>query len=375
MLKIFYLTLLIGPTLAAPAPQSVIEALTSVQITTSAGQASGFQLTFALSNKSQLNRVLIPSGYFDPKTRAIIVVTINGIPNVVMDGVITRHDIAPSNELGQSTFTVTGQDISLILDLEEKTEIYPAMPDIARVLRIISRAEYTVYGLLPKVIPPLSLNVTTPLEKIPTQTSTDLEYLKLLANDNGYVFYIEPGPAPGTNTAYWGPEIRAGAPQSALSINMDAHTNVESLSFSFDGLARKQLAIAIQEPTTKLGISIPLPDITLLRPPLAAKQAPALRIERLKDVAKENPIRAASLGLSRASESAEAVTGSGSLDVLRYGRILQARGVVGVRGAGTAYDGLYYVKSVTHNIKPGEYKQSFTLSRNGLISLTPKVPV
>jgi hypothetical protein len=30
---------------------------------------------------------------------------------------------------------------------------------------------------------------------------------------------------------------------------------------------------------------------------------------------------------------------------------------------------------VTHNIKPGEYKQSFTLTRNGLISTVPKVPV
>ena len=37
------------------------------------------------------------------------------------------------------------------------------------------------------------------------------------------------------------------------------------------------------------------------------------------------------------------------------------RQLVGVRGAGPAFDGLYYVKSVTHNIKRGEYKQSFTL--------------
>ena len=40
---------------------------------------------------------------------------------------------------------------------------------------------------------------------------------------------------------------------------------------------------------------------------------------------------------------------------------------------GTAFDGLYYVKSVTHNIKPGEYTQNFSLSRNGLVSLVPAV--
>jgi len=55
--------------------------------------------------------------------------------------------------------------------------------------------------------------------------------------------------------------------------------------------------------------------------------------------------------------------------------VLQPRGLVGVRGAGVGYDGLYYVKSVTHNLKPGEYTQSFTLARNGLVSITPVVPV
>jgi len=71
--------------------------------------------------------------------------------------------------------------------------------------------------------------------------------------------------------------------------------------------------------------------------------------------------------------SANAISGNGSLDVLRYGRVLRSRMLVGVRGAGLAYDGLYYVDSVTHNIKQGEYKQSFNLSRDGLISNTPVV--
>jgi hypothetical protein len=67
------------------------------------------------------------------------------------------------------------------------------------------------------------------------------------------------------------------------------------------------------------------------------------------------------------------ITGSGSLDVLRYGHVLKARGTVDVRGAGRAYDGTYFVKSVTHNIKRGEYKQNFTLSRNAFIPLSATV--
>ena len=74
-----------------------------------------------------------------------------------------------------------------------------------------------------------------------------------------------------------------------------------------------------------------------------------------------------------AADYAEAVKCEGSLDVTRYGGILKARELVGVRGAGPAFDGLSYVKSVTHKIKRGEYKQDFTLSRNGLVSTVPVV--
>jgi hypothetical protein len=68
------------------------------------------------------------------------------------------------------------------------------------------------------------------------------------------------------------------------------------------------------------------------------------------------------------------VIGTGSLDVVRYGRVLKARQLVGVRGAGAAFDGLHYVSSVTHQIKRGDYKQSFKLARNGLLSTLPRVP-
>ncbi len=79
------------------------------------------------------------------------------------------------------------------------------------------------------------------------------------------------------------------------------------------------------------------------------------------------------MGMAEAARTSDCVFASGNLDVLRYGRPLKSRKLVGVRGAGPAFDGLYYVKSVTHSIKPGEYKQSFQLARNGLLSTVPKV--
>src|SRR5262249_23715288 len=103
-------------------------------------------------------------------------------------------------------------------------------------------------------------------------------------------------------------------------------------------------------------------------PPLGKKSPMPLAISPMPGLAKYNPIQAAAIALGRAADSANIVKGRGSLDVMRYGGILPARSLVTVRGAGITYDGKYFVDSATHTIKPGSYKQSFTLVRNALIA-------
>jgi hypothetical protein len=83
--------------------------------------------------------------------------------------------------------------------------------------------------------------------------------------------------------------------------------------------------------------------------------------------------RALMLGLAEAGETSDSVTGSGSLDVRRYGRVLKARALVGVRGAGLAFDGFHFVRSVTSTLQRGSFTQSFELVRNALFTNTPRV--
>ena len=367
------LTLMMGPVVPVPVPRAVIDALTSVEVKTAAGEPSGFQLTFGFSIKSPLNTLLLLLGQVGPFIRTIIVVTVNGTPHVLTDGVVVQHQVTPNVETGQSVLTITGSDLMAVMGYVDFTGIpYPALPAEARVALII--AKYAVYGMIPLVIPSVFMDVPIPVNRIPTHQGTDLEYVNRLAEDVGYVFYIEPGPAPGTNVAYWGPEIKVGIPQPALNINMDAHTNVESLSFSFNGASKTMPIVFIQNEETRAPIPIPIPDISPLNPPLGLIPPFPARFEMMRNTANLNPIQAVALGLARAAKSADAVTGTGTLDVLRYGRALKARGLVGVRGVGQAFNGLYFVKSVTHKIKQGEYKQDFTLTRNGLVSTVPRVP-
>jgi len=145
------------------------------------------------------------------------------------------------------------------------------------------------------------------------------------------------------------------------------------LSFNFDSSKGVLPVVFIQNPLTRAPIPIPIPDINPLQPPLGLIPAPISNLKMLKGTAKLNLPRAIARGLAAAACSQDAVTANGTLDVLRYGRLLKARQLVGVRGAGVAYDGLYYVQSVTTTLKRDEVKQSFQLTRNGLVSVTPKV--
>jgi hypothetical protein len=251
---------------------------------------------------------------------------------------------------------------------------YPGVPDIGKVYIIL--AKYLAFGCVPLAIPPIITDVPIPTNKIDVHQGTDLKYLKMLANAHAYTFYVEPGPLPGQSIAYWGPDIRIPVPQSALNINMDAHTNVESMSFTLDGLAKKIFVFGVFDPVTeKIPIPLVLPNINILKPPLGARLTPPAKVEFPDWSFKDKVPAIIDRALGALVRSSDSIAVSGSLDVTRYGKVLRNRLLVGVRGAGLAYDGLYYVNSVTHNIKRGEYKQSFKLSRDGLISMTAQVSV
>lgn len=369
------LNLMIGVGVPVPVGRDVIQALTDIQVTTSTDGPTVFQLAFQLSSRSPLQTVFLLSGGASiPLVRVVVSVSIGGNTEVLVDGMMTNHQISPGRGGGPSTLTIIGEDLSRAMDYIDLSGLpYPAMPSPARVL--LALAKYAVFGVVPKVIPTPLFDVPLPIDRIPRHQGTDLAYIKQLADEVGYVFYLEPGATPGTSFAYWGPEIRLGTPQPALSTDFDAHTNVESLSFGFDNSKAKIPILFIHEENSKAVIPIPVPPITPLSPPLGAIPPIPQGIEPIEGTAKMSPARAVMFGMAAAARSFDAVTGTGSLDVVRYGRTLKARRLVGVRGSGPAFDGLHYVTSVTSKLRRGEFKQDFKLVRNGLVSTLPQVPV
>jgi len=369
------LQLLIGPGVPVPAPREVIDAVTHVTVESNSGETqSGFELALKISNRSPLQTLfLLTGGSSIPIFRVVIAVTFRGTTTVLMDGVMTNHELQPESGT-TSTLVVKGKDLTALMDVIPLDGLpYPAMPPALRVL--VAVAKYAAFGVVPLVIPSVLEDIPIPIDRIPRHQGTDYAYIKALAHEVGYVFYIDPGPAPGMSKAYWGPEIRIGAPQPALNIGLDGpHNNVKSLTFRFDKERKELPVVYIQEPASKAPIPIPIPDITPLSPPLGAVPPLPPKITFLNDTAKLNPLAAAMRGLAYSGQHGDSVFGNGSLDVQRYGHVLQARQLVGVRGAGEAFDGLHYVSSVTTTMRRGEFSQTFALARNGLLSTMPSVP-
>jgi hypothetical protein len=368
------LTLLVGPTVAVPAPPLLIDALDKVEVTQTDEGRSGFQITFTAGRGGIIGLMdypLVSLPLLKPFNRIVLILTFNGVPSVLMDGIITDQQLVPSNGPGESTFTITGEDVSVMMDLEEKSAEHPAQDETLIALKLI--ASYSQYGLVPVVIPPVALDVPLPIERTPVQQGTDLAYLTLLARRNGYVFYISPGPAPLTNTAYWGPPKRLGVPQRALSINMGPESNVDSLSFRNNALQPTLVEGQIRDRSSNQ--TLPVQTLASTRTPLSALPAWLVNQPNVRRTQFRNSGLTAVQAFARAQgitdASTDALTAEGQLDGLRYGGILQTGGVVGVRGAGLAHDGLYYVKRVSHTVSKETYTQRFTLSRDGTGSLSP----
>jgi hypothetical protein len=363
------LRLSLGQNVPVPAPPELMETLDTVEVTHNDSARSGFRITFRAGRsreKAKADFILLKSPLLKPCNRVIIEVVFGATLRILMDGIITNQQVSSSGEPGSSTLTVIGEDVSLAMDMKEKSVQHKSQDDYTIVQSIIGK--YHNFGLVADIVKPPVSNKPDPAIRIPSQEGTDLRYLQKLAKPYGYVFYIIPGTQPKYNTAYWGPPKRKGTPQKILTTNMGYDSNVVSINFQYNALTPFAFEGTIIDGATNKPVDIN--DKASSRQPLSSNPAldsqSCLRIKRYRASKGMDSAQARAQAKGMIEESADAVNADGELDSLKYGDLLQARTIVKLGGAGNNFDGLYYVKSVTHSIKRGEYKQRFSLVREGV---------
>lgn len=369
------LTLLIGRTIPRPASPALLDALDEIEITHSEEARSGFQLTFKAGRGDKpaalVDYPLLNDQTLRPGSRIIVMLTLGVKPRVVMDGIITNQQLRRGE--GGAVVAVTGEDLTFKMDREERDQPYPGMAVPAIVALVVAR--YARFGIIPVVIPPPVLEVPLPIDRVAVQQGTDLAYLRALAANYDYVFVLQYVPLPASSRGYFGPVPRIGVPQRALSVDMGPDTNVTEIDFQNDAADSTEVSGQVQDRRTNQ--QVPVQATPSLRPPLATEPARLNREvvaqRRYRAGGARDATQAAAEATAATDRSSDTVTAMVSLDGGAYGDVLEARRLVGLRGVGRRYDGLYYVRSVTHKIRRGSYAQNAQLVREGTGTTVPVV--
>ena len=370
------MNLLIGPDpVPLPASADLLNNLIDLEILQSDRGPSGFQMSVGIGRSGPLEfleSVLVADPRLDICARIVVTMIFDVVPTVIFDGIVTEREVRPGGASGEGVLTLMGRDLSHSLDREVKQKEHPAQDETA-IATLIALA-YPQYGMMPMAIPPLVIDPPIPVDRTPTQNCTDWQFLRHMAKRHGYEVYVDPGPAPGTNTLYWGPAILPGLQQKTISANMGANSDAHDISIAHSGEELSTVEGLVQDRLT--GQTVPVLAPTSTRPPLGLVSESIRRLgkTRKKTVPTSglNAMQAYARAQAMVDDSAaNAIRVTGTLDNTRYNGVLKARGLVDLRGVGLSFDGTYKVAEVRHRITPGNYTQNFTLTRS---EIGPKAP-
>jgi len=143
------LNLFLGGTIAAPAPAMLTEALQDVQVELGDEGNDGFQLTFGAGRKAGLvttDSPVFAHPLLAPFSRVAVQISFGAQHEVLIDGFITHRQASPGNEPGSAALTVTGEDVRVMMDLEERTVSHVGLSPEMRVSRILSQYQRFLGG-------------------------------------------------------------------------------------------------------------------------------------------------------------------------------------------------------------------------------------
>jgi phage protein D len=302
---------------------------------------------------------IVDDDTFARLARLSLLVTVgSGTPEPLIEAYVIETRLSASNQPGKSTFEVVAMDATVLMNLEEKVRPWPNMADsdIANVI-------FGEYGLLPDV------DGTSParqeLDLTVMQRGTDIQFLRHLAERNGYECYVELNRLTTLAEGHFHLPRVDQTPQGTLTVNMGGATNVNRMTVRFEAIKPAtadvtDLEIGSQSDQTASVSSVSLTELggsSLL----GGSQQRRVRI-RPSGLYETGELQTYAQAV--VDRSAWAIAAEGDLDTTAYGSVLRAKRPVLVRGVGQRLSGTYYVERVQHLLDGDSYAQHFSLRRN-----------
>jgi phage protein D len=276
----------------------------------------------------------------------------------LIEGFITHVKPQIVSDPAQCVIDIWGMDKSILMDRQEVLKDWPNKKDSDIAREILSK-----YGFDPKVEDTKIVHS----DKVSTivQRETDMQFLKRLAERNGFLCYVE------NKTGYFEKPGLKQDRDAVLDFKFDDQgvlkrfdVEVNGLSatqvkmFQVDRLNKKVISVSVEKSDQKsLGADSPW----VFQPPSTGN--PSVYAS-MNAVSSETEMKALCSGM--AAESEMFVSAEGEVAGNKLGKIIRPGGIVIISGVGNTYSGYYYVSNVTHSFNAAGYVQHFKARRNAL---------
>ena len=338
------LTVLAGPTVPAPLPVPLLTALDGVEVSHADEGRSGFQLTFRAGRGP--GDVADSAVLAAPALRAVGPGDPGGHVRAGADGADGRHrHERPASQPGREAEQVHGHGHRRRRQRDDGPGgAHRRAPGAARGRdRAQDHRVVRAVRAHPAGHPAADGRHRHAAREDADAAGTDLAYMRGAGRRFGYTSSTSrPARCRSPTSPIGDRRSGSGMPQPALNVNMGPETTVDLDRYL--QLRRAPRPPSPEQAGCRTGASIPLPCRRssscgrTARPSLA--RDPALEIpsgtdQRWRPISRGDDRRSPKRGRKRA----DAVTGTGTSTSMRYGRILRARSLVDIRGAGLAFDG------------------------------------
>lgn len=293
----------------------------------------------------------------------------NGL-KTVFDGFITDVDVEIGSDPENASFNISGMDTSVMMSLEEKIATWPNMVDSDIVRQILAS-----YGIAAQIDQTATVHQED--GTVIVQRSTDIQFVRYLAQKNGMEFFFETDDS-GVLTAFFTAPHLDSTPQRDLAIQFNDQSNLRSFSTHLSGLRPLNIK-AMQMDVSSNSPNVAQASETQLTS-LGDKDANALIGNQLdsqitpKDAQAQmlvlgpptsDPTEMQTVVQAVRDEAGWFINAYGEINSDAYQSVLRPHRLVMVKGAGTTHSGKYYVTRVVHEINHvGDYIQRFEARRN-----------
>ncbi len=346
----------------SPAGADLLAAVQRVEVEDSSEMASMLRLRVAVGVRDDKRGwTIVDDKIFSRLTKIKLDVALGSrSPEPLIKAYVIDSSVAFSNQPGKSVLDVVAMDPTVMMNLEEKTRSWPNMADSDIAEKIIKEHGFSFQG-----------DSTQPTRQeddvVTIQRSTDIQFLRYLAQRNGFDCYVETDPQSHADTGYFRAPQLQGSPQGVLSINMGEATNVNSFTAHNNMLEPAQVTLEGMniEDQSDQQANVQTSTYTLLgKTGVLSSDQPKQLLQAQTGLFQTGELQTYAQGM--VDRSTWAVSAEGELNAVAYEGLLRAKRTVLVRGAGSLFSGTYFVQRVLHTFTGNGYTQRFTLGRNAL---------